>query len=111
MEAPMMRVYTSNNPGNNHVASVSMPHYMYYAPYLTYSDLGLDSNSTQEPFLVNPDAMVLGDGGKGPYEYLITPLNEAETAKIRESGQPLLKRLEEYKPYFRVEGMTSGHHH
>ena len=111
MEAPMMRVYTSNNPGNNHVASVSMPHYMYYAPYLTYSDLGLDSNSTQEPFLVNPDAMVLGDGEKGPYEYLITPLNEAETAKIRESGQSLLKRLEEYKPYFRVEGMTSGHHH
>jgi hypothetical protein len=84
---------------------------MYYAPYLTYADLGLDSNSTLEPFLVNPDAMVLGDGGKGPYEYLITPLNEDETAKIRESGQALLKRLEDYKPYFRVEGMTSGHHH
>jgi len=111
MEAPMMRVYTSNNPGNNHVASVSMPHYMYYAPYLTYSDLGIDSNSTQAPFLVNPDAMVLGDGEKGPYEYLITPLNEDETAKIRESGQALLKRLEDYKSYFKVEGMTSGHHH
>ena len=111
MEAPMMRVYTSNNPGNNHVASVSMPHYMYYAPYLTYSDLGLDSNSAREPFLVNPDAMLLDDGQKGPYEYLITPLNEAATAKIWESEQALLKRLEDYKPYFKVEGSLSGHHH
>ena len=111
MEAPMMRVYTSNDPGNNHVASVSMPHYMYYAPYLTYSDLGLDSNSTQEPFLVNPDAMLLDDGHKGPYEYLITPLNEVETSKIRESQQSLLKRLEDYKPYFKVEGIMNSHHH
>jgi hypothetical protein len=110
MEAPMMRVYTSNNPGNNHVASVSMPHYMYYAPYVSYSDLGLDSSSTQGPFLVNPDAMLL-DGQKGPYQYLITPLNEAETTKIRESGRALLKRLEDYKPYFKVEGMMSSHHH
>ncbi|HVZ97780.1 MAG TPA: hypothetical protein VG847_12950 [Chitinophagaceae bacterium] len=108
MEAPMMRVYTSNDPGNDHVASVSMPHYMYYAPYLTYADLGLDSSSTQEPFLVNPDARVLGGGG--PYEYLITPLNESETAKIQESGQALLKRLAAYKPYFKVEGMMSSHH-
>jgi hypothetical protein len=111
MEAPMMRVYTSNDPNNNHVASVSMPHYMYYAPYLTHADLGLDSNSTEEPFLVNPDAMVLSDRKKGPYEYLITPLNEAETAKVRESGQALLLRLEHYKPYFKVEGMIGGHHH
>ncbi len=111
MEAPMMRVYTNNNPGNNHVASVSMPHYMYYAPYLSYADLGVDSNSTQGPFLVNPDAWVLGDRQKGPYEYLITPLNEAETVKIQEAGQALLKRLEDYKPYFKVEGMMSGHHH
>lgn len=101
MESPMMRVYTSNDPDNDHVASVSMPHYMYYVPYLSYADLGIDSSSAQEPFLVNPDAMVLG--GAGPYEYLITPLNEAEMAKIRESGQTLLKRLEEYKPYFNVK--------
>jgi hypothetical protein len=110
MEAPMMRVYTSNDPGNNHVASVSMPHYMYYVPWLTSSDLGIDSTSALEPFLVNPDAMLLGDARKGPYEYLITPLNEAETAKIREDGQALLKRLEDYKPYFKVEGMAGGHH-
>jgi hypothetical protein len=110
MEAPMMRVYTSNDPANNNVASVSMPHYMYYVPWLTSTDLGIDSTSALEPFLVNPDAMLLGDARRGPYEYLITPLNEAETAKIREDGQALLKRLEDYKPYFKVEGMTGGHH-
>ena len=103
-----MRVYTSNNPNNNHVASVSMPHYMYYVPYLTNSDLGIDSNSTLEPFLVNPDAMVLGEGRKGPYEYLITPLNEAETNKILKSGQALLKRLAAYKPYLKVLPIGGG---
>jgi hypothetical protein len=107
MEAPVMRVYISNDPNNNNVAAVSMPHYMYYAPYLTHSDLGLDPNSRQEPFLVNPDAMVLGE--KGPYTYLITPLNEAETAKVLESAQALLKRLEDYKPYFKVEGAMNHH--
>lgn len=110
MEAPMMRVYTNNNPANNHVASVSMPHYMYYAPYLTPSDLGIDPTSELDPFLVNPDAYVLGDGKKGPYEYLITPLNEKETDKIRDAGKALLKRLEAYKSYFKVEGMMSHHH-
>ena len=110
MEAPMMRVYTSSDPRNNNVASVSMPHYMYYAPYLTYSDLGIDSTSAQEPFLVNPDAFLL-EGRKGPFEYLITPLNEAETSKIRESQAALLKRLEDYKPYFKVDGIMSSHHH
>jgi hypothetical protein len=107
MEEPVMRVYTSNDPHNNTVAAVSMPHYMYYAPWLTHSDLGIDPNSTQSPFLVNPDARVLGE--KGPYTYLITPLNEAETAKIRESDQALLKRLEDYKPYFKVESAMSHH--
>jgi len=111
MEAPMMRVYTSSNPANNNVASVSIPHYMYYAPYLTYADLGIDSSSTQAPFLVNPDAYTLGEGRRGPYEYLISPLNETETAKIQKSGEELLMRLEEYKPYFKVEGAMSGHHH
>jgi hypothetical protein len=55
--------------------------------------------------------MILGDGEKGPYAYLITPLNEAETAKIRQSGKALLKRLEDYKPYFKVNVMTGDHHH
>lgn len=111
MEAPMMRVYTSSDPHNNNVASVSMPHYMYYAPYLTYKDLGIDSASSQSPFLVNPDAWVLGNGHGGPYEYVITPLNEAETAKIQEAGMALLKRLADYKPYFKVDGVMGGHHH
>jgi hypothetical protein len=83
---------------------------MYYAPYLSYADLGIDTGSKQEPILVNPDANALGDG-KGPFEYLITPLNQVETLKIRASGQALLKRLEEYKPYFKVNGIMSNHRH
>jgi hypothetical protein len=108
MESPMMRVYTSNAT-DNHVASMSMPHYMYYAPYLTYADLGIDSNSSQAPYLVNPDAVVLGGERRGPYAFLISPLNETETAKILTSGQALLKRLADYKPYFKVEEMHDHH--
>jgi hypothetical protein len=81
----------------------------YYRAPSSYSDIGIDSNSSQAPFLAKPGAMVLGGSRKGPYGYLISPLNEAEKAEILASAHSLLKRLEDYKPYFKVEGM-SGHH-
>lgn len=108
MEAPMMRSYIGN-PDKIRVASISLPHYMYYAPYLAYADIGLDPSASQPPYLVSPGAVVLGGERKAPYGYLISPLNEMEKSKILASGQALLKRLENYKAYFKVEG-TSGHH-
>jgi len=108
MEAPMMRSYIGN-PDKIRVASFSLPHYMYYAPYLTYADIGIDSNASQPPFLVNPGAVVMGGERKGPFAYLISPLNEADKARILMAGQSLLRRLENYKSYFKVEG-GSGHH-
>ena len=102
MLAPVMRVYTGN-PGDDHVRTMNMPHYMFYAPYTTNSDVGTDPNSANGPWMVNPDETVLGER-KTPYGYLIMPANEKVTAKILSDGKELLKRLAAYSPYFKIDG-------
>lgn len=107
MLAPVMRVYPGA-PDIKEPITVSMPHYMLYAPYLA------DKNTRYKPgtgglMLANPDNAILGDG-KGPYGYIIIPANEAEKAVIIEDGKDLLKRLAAYKTCFMPE-MGSGHRH
>jgi hypothetical protein len=107
MLAPVMRVYPGN-PENKKPITVSMPHYMLYAPYLT------DENSryktgTEGLFKANPGNSVLGDG-KGPFGYIIVPASETEKTAIVADGQDLLKRLAAYKDYFKTEPGTAHHH-
>ncbi len=107
MLAPVMRVYPGT-PDNKEPITISMPHYMLYSPYLT------DENTRFKPgteglILTNPGNSILGDG-KGPYGYVIVPASETEKAIIVEDGKDLLKRLAEYKAYFKTEP-GSGHHH
>jgi len=107
MLAPVMRVFPGN-PDIKEPITISMPHYMLYAPYLT------EENARYKPgtdglILSNPDNAILGDG-KGPFGYVIIPASEAEKAVIVGEGQGLLKRLAAYKPYFTVEP-GGGHHH
>jgi len=102
MVAPVMRVYTGN-PGDNNVMTMSMPHCMFYAPYVSESDLGVTNDFPNGPALVNPGNTVLG-AKKGPFGYIIMPLNNEATAKIRADGKDLLKRLVAYSPYFKLEG-------
>jgi len=106
MLAPVMRVHTGE-PGDEMVMTMNMPHYMFYAPYITDSDIGTTTDSPQGPFLVNPGNTVLGER-KGPYGFIIMPAGKAESAKIVEDGKDLLKRLADYNPYFKVE---AGMHH
>ncbi len=101
MLAPMMRVYPST-PDVKTVVTVSMPHYMIYAPYITFSDIGAKPGAQEGLMMVNPDEQVLGER-KGPYDYIILPANEAEKAKIVADNKDLLKRLAEYKPYLKAE--------
>ena len=106
MLAPVMRVFPAG-PDIKEPITVSMPHYMLYAPYLT------DANARYKPgtdglTLANPDNAILGDG-KGPYGYVIIPASEKEAAVIVEEGKDLLKRLAAYKAYFKTE--TGGEHH
>lgn len=106
MLAPVMRVYTGK-PGDNNVMTMNMPHYMFYAPYITDSDVGFEPNSSKGPWLVNSGNAILGDR-KGPEGYFIMPANETATAKILADGKDLLKRLAAYSPYFKAN--TSMHH-
>ncbi len=107
MLSPVMRVYPAM-PDNNHIITVSGPHYMFYAPYITNKDVGIKPGSRQGPAMVNPGELILGEA-KDPYGYIILGANEAERAIILEEGKELMKKLAEYKPWFKIETM-SGHH-
>jgi hypothetical protein len=108
MLAPMMRVFPGN-PDVKEPISISMPHYMFYAPYLTEENARYKPG-TEGLSLANPDNAILGDG-KGPYGYVIVPATESEKAVIVADGKDLLARLAAYKPYFKLPPDSSGHHH
>ncbi|MBS1602203.1 MAG: hypothetical protein JST42_06005 [Bacteroidetes bacterium] len=107
MLAPVMRVYTGK-PGDNNVMTMNMPHYMFYAPYITDSDVGTDPDSPRGPWLVNSGNSVLGER-KGPEGYLIMPADAATTEKIMADGKSLLQRLAAYSAYFRTDAPAMHH--
>jgi hypothetical protein len=102
MLAPIMRLY-GGKPGASIVLTMSMPHYMFYAPYLKESDIGAgDEGKPLGPFLSNSGDTLMG-AGKAPYGYIIVAANRTTTAKLMADGQGLLARLAAYKPCFKVE--------
>jgi hypothetical protein len=103
MLAPIMRGYPGD-PNHNRIVTMSMPHYMFYAPYMNNDDIGGDTS--MGPFVGNPDNTVLGDR-KGPYGYVILPAGDAEAAKIIKDNGDLLKRLAAYKSYYKIK-ITGG---
>jgi hypothetical protein len=93
MLGPLMRTF---DDAGTKVVTISVPHYMFYAPYLTAADFGCRKNAEAgEP-------IVLGEG-KSPHGYAIIFVGEKEKTKILEDQKQLLKRLAEYKPYFQVD--------
>jgi hypothetical protein len=108
MLAPVMRVFPGN-PDIKEPITISMPHYMLYAPYLTEENARYQQG-TDGLMLANPDNAILGNG-KGPFGYVIIPASEAEKARIVEDGKDLLKRLAAYKDYFKVDPGAGGEHH
>jgi len=108
MLAPVMRVFPGN-PDIKEPVTISMPHYMLYAPYLS------EENARYKPgtdglILSNADNAILGDG-KGPFGYVIIPSSDSEKAVIVGDGKALLKRLASYKSYLLVEPVMGGMHH
>jgi hypothetical protein len=104
MLSPLMRGYPGM-PSDNQIMTMSMPHYMFYAPYMGDADIG---GTPQGPFVNNPGNTILGEG-KGPFGYIILPAGEAERAKIVKDEGALLHRLAEYKSYYELE--PGGSHH
>lgn len=107
MLAPIMRVYTGK-PGDESVMTMSMPHYMFYASYVTGEDMGIDNDSPTGPWWINSGDAVMGKG-KGPVGFVVMAARDAETAKIRDNGKDLLKRLAAYSPYFKLDAMAMKH--
>jgi len=100
MLAPVMRTYPAT-PAEHKVLTMQMPHYMFYAPYITNDDIGnIPNGQADGPFLVNPEAMFLGKR-KAPYGYIIVPAGEKERAKIVADNKALLKRLADYKAFLK----------
>lgn len=100
MLAPVMRTYPAT-PAEHKVLTMHMPHYMFYAPYLTNDDIGnIPNGQADGPVLVNPEAMFLGKK-KAPYGYIIVPAGEKEAAKIIADNKVLLKRLADYSAYLK----------
>jgi hypothetical protein len=108
MLAPVMRVIPGNPPEVTVPISISMPHYMFYAPYLSVENARYKSG-TEGLNLANPDNVILGDG-KGPYGYIIVPSSDAEKAVIVADGKDLINRLIAYKAWF-APGSGMTHHH
>ena len=99
MLEPVMRGYPGD-PTKDQIMTMSMPHTMFYAPYMNNADIGGDTD--KGPFVGNPDNTVFGDK-KGPYGYIIVPAGEKEQAKIVSDSRDLLKRLVAYKPYYKIK--------
>jgi hypothetical protein len=99
MLAPVMRVNV--DPSDSlRVASFSMPHYMFYAPYLTAADIGGNSDSG--------GPIVLGEKND-PHCYIILPVGKMEKAQIIAENKNLLQRLADYKSYFKIEPEEMHH--
>ena len=101
MLAPVMRVYPGK-PDHHDVLTMNMPHYMFYAPYLTNTDIGnIPDGQADGPVVINPGATWLGER-KSPYGFIILLAGATQKAKIMNDNKDLLKRLIDYKPYFKA---------
>jgi hypothetical protein len=90
MLAPIMRTYVGEG-SSMHVATFSLPHYMFYAPYISEAEIGGNSPSG--------GPTKLGDE-KDPHGYIILPAGAMEKAGMMAANAPLLKKLIAYKAYF-----------
>jgi hypothetical protein len=93
MLGPLMRTYDNTNK----VVTMSIPHYMFYAPYLTAADLGCTAK-------VNEGGPIVLGEGKSPHGFAIMFTGEKEKSKIVADQAQLLKQLAEYRPYLKISG-------
>lgn len=87
MLAPIHRAYMAPEVSDEMI-TVSMPHYMPYAPYVTSLQLGNDTPMNGGPFVLN-------HGGKdsGPHGYMMFMLPMPKADGLRAKYAPLLEKL------------------
>ena len=86
MIAPLMRGFVHAG-----VATMNMPHYMFYAPNVKDADIGGNGFSKQHPFVLSMSP--------GRDDYVILLVGQAEKTKILEQSKDLLADLCSYRDY------------
>ena len=105
MLSPIMRSYNGPTSAYKDMMTMNMPHYMFYAPYLTSEDIGNTGDvKNPGPFVANASEPIFGRG-KSPYGFIIVPVGKAEKAKIMKETEGLMKRLIAYKAYLKPGSM------
>jgi hypothetical protein len=97
MIAPIMRLYMG--PESKDIATMNMPHYMFYAPNLSNADFGGGKTFGPHPYLATP----------GPHAYMILHVGAAEKAEISHEHQDLLKEICAYRVYYCFDEKSSAH--
>ena len=98
MIAPFMRTYPA--PGAAEVVTISMPHYMFYAPNVKDADIG------GKP--LSPYPFVLSQG-PGPHDVIILLVGQAEKTKILADSADLLSELCSYRTFLCLASANGGH--
>ena len=93
MIAPIMRGFVRSG-----VATMNMPHYMFYAPNLKDSDIGGNGFSKVYPFMLSMSP--------GRDDYIILLVGEAEKEKILADSKNLLADLCSYRDYLCTTATT-----
>lgn len=88
MIAPVMRLYMG--PDSKDIATMNMPHYMFYAPNMTSADFGGGKVFGEYPYLANP----------GPHAYMILHVGAAEKAEINRANADLLAQICAYRAIY-----------
>lgn len=88
MTAALMRTYPA--PDATEVMTMSLPHYMFYAPNVRDVDIG-GKPASQYPFVLPQ--------GPGPHDVIILLVGETEKAGIVADSADLLKGLCSYRKY------------
>ncbi|MDB5822684.1 MAG: hypothetical protein JWR21_1388 [Herminiimonas sp.] len=91
MVAPIMRTI---GPPDMKVHTMAMPHFMFYAPGLTNSDIGAVPDLGKRESLMNP---FIDKQGTPEQSYLIQMVGEAEARKIHASEKRLVADLCAYR--------------
>jgi hypothetical protein len=96
MIAPIMRLYMG--PDSRDIATMNMPHYMFYAPNMTSADFGGGKVFGPYPYLANP----------GPHAYMILHVGVAEKAEINRENEDLLKEICAYRSIYCLDAAASA---
>lgn len=106
MLSPLLRVHQDTGVG-----TMSMPHFMFYAPYMEDADIGGGwRDGGHQPFVVSSRNTL--DKSHAIFNYIILAAGETGKAKIIEENKDLLRRLAAYNPFLTIEtGPGEQEHH